>query len=80
MKIFNGEHYEVADKLNGSRLIETFATYDEAIAAMEEAKLREAEAGYSPIDYIITKTIWKNVFSDDGTFYSHTEQTFRVEP
>ena len=80
MKILSGESYEVADRTNSSRLCDTVATYDEAIGAMELAKKNDKANGYPPIDYIIVKTIWTNVFSEDGTFYSHTEQCVRIEP
>lgn len=80
MKIYSGERYEVAEKTNAYKLADTFATYDEAIAAMELAKKKEVANGYTPTNFIIIKTVWSKVFSDDGMFYSYNTQTFRVEP
>lgn len=80
MKIFKGECYEVTDSINNSRLMDTFGTYEEAIEAMDKAKRNEAEAGYSPTKYIIVKTVWTNIFDDNGMFYSNTTQSLRIEP
>lgn len=80
MKIFKGECYEVTDRLNNSRLADTFDTYEKAIAAKEKAEKHDAESGYNPVGYIIVKTTWTNVFDDNGMFYSHTEQALRIEP
>lgn len=80
MYIRESEFYSVGDSFDMCRLPDRFKTYGEAIEAMDATKRRETEAGYPPVDYIITKTTWKTVFDDKGRFYSRTEQTLRIEP
>lgn len=80
MKILKGERYEVADRLNDSRLMDYFDTYEEAIEAMDRAKKKEVASGYTPTTYIIIKIVWTHIFEDNGMFYSSTEQVVRIEP
>ena len=80
MKTYKGSYYEVAEKKNSFKLADRHDTYEAAEAAMFEAKLRQIHNGYTPAEFIITRTDWGKVFADDGDFYSYTETTFRVYP
>lgn len=79
MKVYIGEYYEVAHTNNACKLAGRFDTLEDAIIARSENSVREQEAGYSHSKMIITRTVWRKEFDDDGTFFSYHETVIRVK-
>lgn len=78
MQVFTKTYYEVCHTNLNGKLDDHFDSYGEAMQAMIDARNREAEAGYMPTEYIITRTTQTRVVEDDFTFINETTLVTRV--
>lgn len=78
MKLYSIEYYEVQAKDCSWKLPEKFETLKDAIKGGEEMNKREAEKGYKPSEWIVTRTTWSRCFEDDWKFISEQSTTIAM--
>ena len=59
-------------------LSDKFPSLEDAIKGATELNEREAKKGYTPSDWIITRTCWARQIEDDGTLIFEDTHTSRV--
>lgn len=78
MKKFEGTYFEVVAADRSHRLADSFNTFEEAVRARADSVKRQEDFGYVPTRFIITRTNWSRMFTDNGDFYSETSDTIRM--